>query len=123
MEKRLHHVGYKCSKNIDSVLEFLKHGYTIAKMGYEPEFRTKNVVFEVPEQHIYLELVDFQEENSLKEGHYHNCYEVENIEKALPHFYELGYKKISNIVDSMVWGARIIYMFSKENGFLELIER
>jgi len=122
MEKRLHHIGYKCSRDSDSVLDFLEQGYQIIKMGYEPEFKTKNIVFEVLQQDFYLELVDFQEENSLKEGHYHNCYEVENIEEALSFFYEQGYKKISNIVDSMVWGTRIVYMYSKIHGFLELLE-
>lgn len=129
IKQKVHHLGVKINHS-DSLQEYLDF-HAVCKMGREPEFKTKNIILEYLPNHweydlkkdTYLELVIFEEENSLEKGLYHTCYEVENIEKVLPHYYGNGYKKISNIVDSVIWGGKIVYLYSKYLGFLELVER
>ena len=107
---RIHHIGIK----VDNIPEPFSP-------IIEKYYGTENA-YVFKDNNIAIEYVKFNKETGIQNGVYHICYEVNNIENTLKHINK-GYKKISPVITSDVWKKKIIYLFSKSNGFMELIEK
>ena len=129
---RLDHVGYITEQIEDTLQEFLNLGYTPESIVDFAAHQCKVCLLR-KEGETAVELVQPYESNKslrrlLKNGvsPYHVCYEVEDIYQRVT---ELtigsgGYLPLSPPVAAPAFGDRqICYLWSRETGYIELLQR
>lgn len=128
---RFHHVGIAVINIKEAIIAYEALGYT----------QTTNIIHD-PIQKVqlcFLEKIDsptlelvagkFLESpvtNILtKNGPtpYHNCFEVDDINKSIANLRLKGYRRLSAIVPAIAFGNRnICFLYHKEVGLIELLE-
>lgn len=128
---KFHHVGYAV-KDIDKATRMYKEmGFEIGETMIDPIQNTKNC-FAHKDGFPLIEFVAPVDENSPinktleKSGNtpYHCCYEVENMEQALEDLKPYRFIKLFNPVPAVaIDNHRICYLFNRDNGLIELVEK
>lgn len=121
---QVHHFGIKARYLEDIKKDMNIFGGTILQEDvFEPNFNTNNTAILMDNGIIY-EYVVFQKHNTLDNGPYHLAYEVENMHESIKILEGAKqYKQIIPVVDSVLWGCKITYLYSRQFGFVELLER
>lgn len=132
MAQRLqfHHIGIAC-RSIDKTKRFyLNMGYEAAPVVDDPVQHVR-VCFLEKEGAPRLELLEPLDDNSpvartlasVGVTPYHTCYEVQDIEAAVAELRRDRFLTVTGPVPACAMdNRRIVFMFKKDNGLLELVE-
>jgi len=127
----VHHIGYAVPDIDKALVEFAALGWKTCSDVTDDESRQVKIVF--MEQSGYkIELVAPLSDESpikktLKKGSgtpYHICYEVDNLEAAEAELKKakfIPFKKAA--VAPAISGRRVEFMYAKQNGVIELVEK
>lgn len=128
MLEKLNHVGIAVSDMEKSKEKYLDNGFKILGENYDEYFLTDLCLLQKEDD--VLELVYTNNENSKafnlcskgEEIVYHKCYEVKNILETINELKRNNYILISDIVYSKLLVGKVCFLYSKENGLIELLE-
>ena len=127
----VHHIGYAVPDIDKALVEFAALGWMVCSDVTDDEARQVKIVF--MEQSGYkIELVaPLSDESPIKKTlqkgsgtPYHICYEVDNLEAAdaeLKKAKFIPFKKAA--VAPAIGGRRVEFMYAKQNGVIELVEK
>jgi|ADurb_Gly_02_Slu_FD_contig_41_967363_length_788_multi_3_in_0_out_0_1 methylmalonyl-CoA/ethylmalonyl-CoA epimerase len=127
---KMHHIAI-ATHCIDSVLlKYQYLGYSIGELIQDTK-RNVQICF-IKNGDFTLELVEPLSDNSpvsailknsVQDSLYHICYSVENIEKTIENLEKQGYLKISSLdFAPAIHNRRVVFMFEKDLGLIELVE-
>jgi len=127
---RIHHIAI-ATHSIDSVL--LKYQYLGYSKGDIIQDTTRNVqICFITNGNLTVELVQPISDdspvssiikNSVQDSLYHICYSVEDIERAIENLEKKGYLRISSLdFAPAIHDKRVVFMFEKDLGLIELVE-
>ena len=127
----VHHIGYAVPDIDKALVEFAALGWKVCSDVTDDEARRVKIVF--MEQSGYkIELVaplagESPIKQTLQKGSgtpYHICYEVDNLEAAEAELKKakfIPFKKAA--VAPAIGGRRVEFMYAKQNGVIELVEK
>ena len=127
----VHHIGYAVPDIDKALVEFAALGWKVCSDVTDDEARQVKIVF--MEQSGYkIELVaPLSDESPIKQTlqkgsgtPYHICYEVDNLEAAESELKKakfIPFKKAA--VAPAIGGRRVEFMYAKQNGVIELVEK
>ena len=129
---RFHHIGYAV-KDIEKTAEYyVNSGWIISDIIID-RIQNSKIAFLKKQGMPPIELVAPVNEkspiiNTLKKNNgstiYHVCYEVDNIDAAVAELRKMKYIKLFNPVEAAALNNRkICYLFNKEVGLIEVIEK
>ena len=129
MLNKLNHIGIAVPNMERSKEKHVKKGFKIIKESYNESFLTQLCLMENEKE--VIELVYTNNPNSIafnlcsknEETIYHKCYEVENIELELKNLKDNNYIVISDIVYSELLLGQVCFLYNKEKGIIELLEK
>ena len=126
----IHHIGYAVKKIEDSINELEKLGYKI--IGNKITDNLRNVIIQFIKNGDYLiELVaPLNKESPVtsllkKQGNspYHVCYITNNLEKKISDLGNSGFVIISDLLKApAINNKKVIFLYKKEIGLIELVE-
>lgn len=127
---RLDHIGYITDQLEETKTSFLSLGYT-AEETVDFEAHKCRICFLRKDGETAIELVEPYEGNKslcklLKNGvtPYHICYEVGNINEAIKELEQKGFVSLSKPLPAPAFdGREICYLWSREMGYIELVEK
>jgi len=130
---KIHHIGVAVSDLDDAASVYRENGYICGEKIFDPE-QNVNLIFAEKPDELVVELVQPAGENSpvteiLKKNGgepevYHVCYAVSDIEKALADFRKEKWLPLGKPVSARAFGgAKIVFLFSREAGLVELLEK
>ncbi len=128
---KFHHIGYVTDDIDNTSAIFLKLGYKCSEKVLD-SIQNVYISFLHKSDAPSIELVQPSNENSslnklLKKNGvspYHICYEVPNIDKAYNEMVEEGFIPLFRPVEAIAMNNRqICYMYNKEIGYIELVNR
>lgn len=127
---KFHHIGIACF-NIDDTAEFyVEQGYDKGDVIYD-SIQNVYICFLTNDKGPCIELLAPYDEHSpindilKKKGvsSYHFCYEVEDINKSISELKNKKFMQISKISPAIaIDNRRVCFLFSKNNGLIELVE-
>lgn len=127
---KIHHIGYTVKKIEDSINEFKKLGYRT--IGNKVTDNLRKVIIQFIKNGDYLiELVaPLNKESPVtnllkKQGNspYHICYTTNNLEKKISDLGNSGFVVISDLLKApAINNKKVIFLYKKEIGLLELVE-
>ena len=126
--KQLNHIGIAVNNMKIAKEKYINNGYKVLKEVYDENFFVNLCLLQKENEKI--ELVYGNEEKSPvynlcknnEEKVYHLCYETNNIEKEINLLKKKNYIQTSNIVYSKLLGGQVCFLYSKEEGLIELLE-
>ena len=126
--KKLNHIGIAVNNLEKNKEKYIKEGYIVLNEVYDEIFLVNLCLMKKHNEQI--ELVYTQNEKSSvynmcknnDEKVYHKCYEVENIEESIYKLKNNGYIMTSEIVPSKLLNGQVCFLYSKEEGLIELLE-
>lgn len=128
MLQKLNHIGIAVQNINISKEKYLKRGFKIINKSYDKNFLTDLYLMKNKDEVIELVYTNNPKSNVFnlcskdKETIYHKCYEVKNIDEAIQKLKEDNYILISDIVYSSLLLGKVCFLYSKENGLIELLE-
>ena len=128
---KIHHIGYAVKNIEDSLNEFKKLGYkTIENKIVDNQ---RNVIIQFVKNGDYLiELIaPLNKESPVtsllkKQGNspYHICYETDNLKKEIEDLNNNGFVIISDLLKApAINNKKVIFLYKKDIGLIELIEK
>lgn len=127
---KLHHIAIATKDIAESCEIYVKLGYSVGQIVDDIQ-RDVRICF-ITLDDIRFELVQPLSRTSPvskileKSGHdsmYHICYQTNKINKSINEFVKLGFMAISNIDPApAIDGKRVVFMFHKILGLIELVE-
>ena len=131
MELKVHHVGYAVPDLAKAIDEFVALGWAVSSEITDDESRQVRIVF-LTMGALVVELVAPLSPESpitkqLAKGSgapYHICYEVESLEEAEAYLKAkkfIVFKKPA--VAPAIGGRRVEFLYAKQNGVIELVEK
>ena len=130
MKLRIHHIGYAVSSIEGSIRKFELLGYKTVGEVVHDVFRKVKILF-LENTGIFVELIEPTSEDSPVKlliekngpGTYHICYETERLEETANQLKKQGFRPITSLSAAPAIGdRRVIFMYSKECGLIELLE-
>ena len=130
MKLRIHHIGYAVSSIEKSIQKFEVLGYTAMGEVVDDVSRKVRIVF-LENSGVHVELIEPTSNDSPVKsliekngpGTYHMCYETKGLEETASKLSKQGFKPITSISAALaIDDRRVIFMYSKECGFIELLE-
>lgn len=126
---KLDHIGYITDQLEETKNCFLSLGYS-AEEAVDFEAHKCKICF-LHRGGVTIELVEPYEGNKslrklLKNGvtPYHICYEVEHIGEAVKEFEQKGFVPLSKPLPAPAFnGRKICYLWSREIGYIEIVEK
>ena len=125
------HIGY-IVKNIEkSLVEFEKLGYEKCSDFFNDEKRKTNIQFMKKENYV-IELIEPQDEKSdaysyykkLRNGPYHICYKVDNIDESIKKLVDDGYLLIKEKETAIAYNNKYVcFLYKNAMGLIELVEK
>lgn len=128
MLEKLNHIGIAVTNITVSKEKYIKEGYKVIKESYDENFLTELCIMRKEDEVIELVYTNNPKSNVYNlcskkdETIYHECYEVDNIEETIKELKNNNYIVISNIVYSKLLLGQVCFLYSKENGIIELLE-
>lgn len=133
---KIHHIGYAV-KNIEKAAKLYRGmGFEVGEIVKDPIQNCLICFLWQPlscgGSETMIELVAPLDEKSpvvtilQKNGNspYHICYEVDNMEEALKELKPYRFVKLFNPLPAVAMaGRKICYLFNRDNGLIELVER
>lgn len=127
---KLNHIGYITDQIEGTRNRFLSLGYTAGKT-INFEAHKCRICFLHKDDETAIELVEPYEENKslrrlLKNGvtPYHVCCEVENIAESIKELEQNGFVSLSSPLPAPAFeGRKICYLWNREVGYMELVEK
>ena len=127
----VHHIGYAVPDIDKALAEFAVLGWKTCSDVTDDEARQVKIVF-MEQSGCMIELVaplsnDSPIKKTLQKGSgtpYHICYEVDNLEAAEAELKKakfIPFKKAA--VAPAIGGRRVEFMYAKQNGVIELVEK
>ena len=127
----VHHIGYAVPDIDKALAEFAVLGWKACSDVTEDEARQVKIVF-MEQSGCKIELVaPLSDESPIKKTlqkgsgtPYHICYEVDNLEVAETELKKakfIPFKKAA--VAPAIGGRRVEFMYAKQNGVIELVEK
>ncbi len=130
MKLRIHHIGYAVSSIENSIRKFEVLGYkTVGEVVHDISRKVKILFLE--NTGVYVELIEPTSEDSPVKsiiekngpGTYHICYETEELEETANQLRKQGFRPITSLSAApAIDDRRVIFMYSKECGLIELLE-
>ena len=126
MLEKINHIGIAVPNMEISKEKYIQKGFKVIKEGYNRNFLTELCLMQNGEKVIELVYTDnpksiaFNLCSKNEETEYHKCYEIENIEMEIKRLKENNYILISDIVYSELLLGQVCFLYSKENGIIEL---
>ena len=126
-----HHVGIAVESIEKTAALFMEAGYKMTSVIFDPK-QNVNISFLEKMDSPLLEMVEPVDENSPvrnilnKSGvsAYHLCYEVENLEDSIIQLRQKKFMLLAKpVVATAFDGRRICFLFHKETGLIELLEK
>jgi methylmalonyl-CoA/ethylmalonyl-CoA epimerase len=126
-----HHLGYATKSIADTQNYFKLLGYRSGNV-YKDELQNVNIVFMEKEGSPLIELVESSNlsspiNNILKKNGvtpYHICFEVEDLNKVISELRDQGFILVLKPIQAIALsGRRICYLYNKNFGLLELVEK
>lgn len=127
---KINHVGYLVGNIEKSIHSFEMLGYKKKTEVIRDLNRKIDICFMLQGGYT-IELVSPIDETSVvyntykkvKEGPYHICYEVKNIEEAIRELKKKGYIAVQPIEEAIAFGGSlVVFMYHKYVGLIELVE-
>ncbi|MEG1564166.1 MAG: VOC family protein [Bacteroides sp.] len=128
---KFHHIGYVTDNIVNTLSCYSKMGYLASEIVVDPIQKVR-ICFVSKNGDPCIELVEPLDEKSsvnkiLKKNGvspYHVCYEVENIHNAFENLIEDGFIPLFRPVEATAMDNRLIcYLYKKEIGFIELLNK
>jgi len=129
---KFHHIGYVTDNIINTSAIYLKVGYKTGNIIIDPIQQVK-ICFLEKEGNPKIELIEpLNEKSSVNKllnkngvSPYHVCYEVDDIEIAFEKLTkELEYIPLFRPVEAIAFDNRFIcYLYKKEIGFIEIVNK
>lgn len=129
MLEKINHVGIAVPNMEKSKEKYIKDGFKVIKEGYNESFLTELCLMENGKEVIELVYTDNPKSIAFSlcsknvETEYHKCYEVGNMEMEIKKLKEKNYIVISDIVYSKLLLGQVCFLYSRENGIIELLEK
>ena len=125
-----HHIGYVTDCITDTAKFYILSGYELSETTYDAAQKSK-IAFLRKELNPLIELVEPENEKAplnklLINGvmPYHICYEVPDINKAFEQLSELGFTPLFRPIESIALNNKLIsYMYNRNTGYIELLEK
>jgi len=130
MKLRIHHIGYAVSSIENSIQKFEELGYKTVVEIIRDVYRKVKILF-LENTGIYVELIEQTREDSPvkslieknEPGTYHICYETERLDETANQLRNQGFRQITSLSAApAIDDPRVIFMYSKECGLIELLE-
>jgi len=130
MNLRIHHIGYAVASIEKSIQKFEVLGYRTVGEVVHDVFREVKILF-LENTGIFVELIEPTSEDSPVKsliekngpGTYHICYETEGLEETTNRLRKQGFRPITSLSAApAINDRRVIFMYSKECGLIELLE-
>jgi len=127
---KIHHIGYAVNNIEDSLNEFKKLGYKCVENKIVDKKRKVIIQF-IKNGYYLIELVaplgkESPVTNLLKKqgnSPYHICYETDNLEKEIKDLDDDGFVIISDLLKApAINNKKVIFLYKKEIGLIELVE-
>lgn len=128
MLEKINHIGIAVPNIEKSKQKYIQNGYKVIRESYDEYFLTDLCL--IQKEGEILELIYTNNPNSKvfelcskgKEIKYHKCYEVQNIDEMIKYLKQDKYILISDIIYSKLLFGNVCFLYSKENGIIELLE-
>ena len=130
MKLRIHHIGYAVSSIEKSIQKFEVLGYTAIGKVVDDVSRKVRIVF-LENSGVHVELIEPTSNDSPVKsliekngpGTYHICYETKGLEETANKLSKQGFKPITSISAApAIDDRRVLFMYSRECGLIELLE-
>ncbi|MBR3288612.1 MAG: VOC family protein [Lachnospiraceae bacterium] len=128
---QVEHVGYVVKSIEKSVVEFEKLGYEKCSTFFKDEKRKINIQF-MKKDNYEVELIEPHDEESdayayykkLRNGPYHICYKVDNIEESIKKLVENGYILVKEKEAAIAYeNKNVCFLYKDAMGLIELVEK
>ncbi|KAA6319712.1 methylmalonyl-CoA/ethylmalonyl-CoA epimerase [termite gut metagenome] len=128
---RFHHIGYVTNSIVDTSVIYVSAGYCMNHIIVDAIQQVK-VCFLLKDNNPCIELIEPIDENSsvnklLKKNGvfpYHLCYEVDNIDDAFNALLEMNYIPLFRPIEAVALdNKQICYLYKKEVGFIEIVNK
>ena len=126
-----HHVGIATESIVKTSELYAEAGYRKSEVIYDPKQNVK-ICFLEKDGSPLLELVESVDEtspvrnilNKIGVSAYHFCYEVENLEDSIAQLRQKKFMLLVKPVEAVAFdGRRICFLYHKETGLIELLEK
>jgi len=126
-----HHVGIATESINRTTVFFMEAGYKITNVVFDPK-QNVNISFLEKTGSILLELVEPAGEKSpvrnildkVGVSAYHLCYEVENLDDGITQLRNKKFMLLIKPVEAIAFdGRKICFLYHKEIGLIELLEK
>lgn len=127
---QIDHIGYVVKSIEKSLREFEKLGYEKCSTFFNDERRKVKIQF-IKKNDYMVELIEPMDETSdayayykrIKDGPYHICYRVDNIDESIKDFVENGYLLLKEKEPAIAFDNRnVCFLYKNAMGLIELIE-
>lgn len=124
------HIGYVVKSIEKSVAEFEKLGYEKSSSLFDDERRKIRVQF-MKKNDYTVELIEAVDESSdayayfkkIRNGPYHICYKVDNIDESIKKLIEDGYMLLKEKEPAVAFENRnVCFLYKNAMGLIELVE-
>jgi len=126
-----HHVGIATESIEKTAVLFVEAGYKMTDVIFDPK-QNVNISFLEKDGSPLLELVEPVDEkspvrnilNKVGVSAYHFCYEVENLDDSIAQLRQKKYMLLVKPVEAVAFnGRRICFLYNKDAGLIELLEK
>jgi len=126
-----HHVGIATESIERTSVFFIEAGYKMTHVIFDPK-QNVNISFLEKKGSPLLELVEPVDEKSpvknildkVGVSAYHFCYEVENLENSITQLRQKRFILLVKPVEAVAFnGRKICFLYHKETGLIELLEK
>jgi len=126
-----HHAGIATESIEKTALLFVEAGYKMSNTVFDP-IQNVNISFLEKSDSPLLELVEPVDEkspvrnilNKVGTSAYHFCYEVDNLDDSITKLRKKRFMLLVKPVEAVAFdGRRICFLYHKETGLIELLEK
>jgi len=126
-----HHVGIATESIERTAILFMEAGYRMTNLVFDPK-QNVNISFLEKAGSPLLELVEPADEkspvrnilNKVGVSAYHFCYEVENLDDSIVQLRPKKFVLLVKPMEAIAFdGRRICFLYHKETGLIELLEK
>ena len=126
-----HHVGIAVESIEKTAALFIEAGYKMTNIVFDPK-QNVNISFLQKQDNPLLELVEPVDEKSpvrnilhkVGVSAYHFCYEVENLDDSIKLLRQKKFMLLIKPIEAVAFnGRRICFLYNKDTGLIELLEK
>ena len=128
--KKIDHIGIATNNPKKLIEEYKKKGYVLLKNIYDPHQKAELYMLDNKNKNnielVYTNNPSSPVYNLCRNNYknkYHVCYCVDSIEYEIKLMRKKGYIPFTNIVYAELLNGNICFLFSKEKGIIELVQK